>query len=175
MDLKVADQAWIATALLHREEPARDDFRLEEILGRAAREFGFPKHERTGVWQHIVGHAVASNPPSPARHRMLTKTQRGRRRLFRTGDPVAPGRDGKVMPLRDDIPAKYHALLDWYESEYNRGASGRRAGIASAPSAFLAFVGLIPAYDLHRMEAAIEQDSERIEDDPARSEGQDVA
>lgn len=164
MDIKVADQAWIATALLHRERPERTDFRLGEIIARAAREFGFPQTERKGVWQHLVGHSVASNAPTPARHRMLTKTGRGRRRLFREGDAVNPERDGKVVPASEDIPTKYQPLLFWYQSEYNQKlAKPQGPAGGSSPAAFLAFVGLIPAYDLKVMEEVIERECERIE------------
>src|SRR5205085_7010490 len=33
--LKVADEVWIAVALLHREHPERGDFTIEEIVDRA--------------------------------------------------------------------------------------------------------------------------------------------
>ena len=164
MDIKVADQAWIAAALLHREQPERSDFQLREIIGRAAREFGFPPTERKGVWQHLVGHSVASNAPTPARHRMLTKTGRGRRRLFRDGDPVNSERDGKITPAAEDIPTKYQSLLAWYKSEYNhKRVEPQGSAEGSSPAAFLAFVGLIPAYDLKVMEEVIERECERIE------------
>lgn len=164
--IKVADQAWIATALLHRENPGRQDFKLREIIERAAREFGFPRNMRKGVWQHIVGHSVASNPPTPARHRMLTKTGRGRRRLFRDGDAVSADRDGKTTPAAEDIPTKYHPLLAWYQAEYNRNGMKTRCSAGdSSPAAFLEFVGLIPAYDLKVMEEIIERECERIEDE----------
>ena len=52
---------------------------------------------------------------------MLTRTGTGRRRLFRPGDPEHPDRQGgKVLPLREELPEKYHYLLDWYETEYAR-------------------------------------------------------
>jgi hypothetical protein len=37
-ELKVADETWIATALLHREHPERDDFAEQEIVARARNE-----------------------------------------------------------------------------------------------------------------------------------------
>src|SRR5437879_7267058 len=40
--LKVADEVWIATALLHREHPAAPDFSIDEIVDRARRE-GLPR------------------------------------------------------------------------------------------------------------------------------------
>ena len=50
---------------------------------------------------------------------MLFETEKGRRRLWKPGDPVDPKRIGaKTTPLRSEIPAQYHSLLDWYESKY---------------------------------------------------------
>jgi hypothetical protein len=43
------------------------------------------------------------------------------RRLFRPGDASHPDRAGsKMTPTREDLPAEYHYLLDWYSSEYVR-------------------------------------------------------
>jgi hypothetical protein len=36
--LKVADEVWIATALLHKENPTRGDFTVAEIIERARAE-----------------------------------------------------------------------------------------------------------------------------------------
>jgi len=55
---------------------------------------------------------------------MLVETEKGRRRLYREGDVAWPGRTGKVTPRRDQIPAKYHALLDWYQKWARRSDSG---------------------------------------------------
>jgi hypothetical protein len=46
---------------------------------------------------------------------MLFETAPGRRRLFRTGDTYNPAREGaKSVPAADELPARYHNLLDWY-------------------------------------------------------------
>ena len=37
-ELKVADEVWIATALLHREHPESPDFTVDEIVERAKKE-----------------------------------------------------------------------------------------------------------------------------------------
>jgi hypothetical protein len=112
--LKVADEVWIATALLHREHPKRSDFSVDEIRRRAARESG-SQELRPGVYVHIVQHCVANRPPNRGRYRMLLETSPGRRRLFRTGDAYDPAREGaKIVPAREDIPAEYTSLLDWY-------------------------------------------------------------
>jgi len=113
--IKVADEVWVATALLHREHPERCDFKLEEIVERAAQEAG---HEplRPGVYVHVVQHCVANRPPNPGRYRMLFETAPGRRRLFRKGDIYHPAREGsKVTPDPNDLPRAYGELLRWYD------------------------------------------------------------
>jgi hypothetical protein len=154
----VADEAWLATALLHREHPEAEDFSLDEIRDRSLKEF---HDRRPGVWQHIVSHCVASNPPNPAQYRMLHSSARGRRRLYRRGDPVHPDRRGKEHPEKRDIPEHYHALVDWYLAEYNR--NGAPSPGSSNPAVWLGFVGLIPAYDLQKMSEAIASACERVD------------
>jgi hypothetical protein len=126
--VKVADEVWIAAALLHREQPKRADFTIAEIVERAREEKLSPRL-RPGVYVHAVQHCVANRQPNPGRYRMLVETQENRRRLFRPGDPYHPGREGaKTAPARADIPAEYHELLDWYHEQYAR----RRARRAEA-------------------------------------------
>jgi hypothetical protein len=118
-DIKVADEVWIATALLHREQPTAADFSLKEIEQRLARE-DIAGGVRPGVYPHISVHCVANRPPSTGRYRMLFETAKFRRRLFRHGDVAHPKRaGGKDRPDRDEIPAKYGPLLDWYEQDWN--------------------------------------------------------
>jgi hypothetical protein len=158
LNILVADEAWLATALLHRENPNAPDFSLGEIRDRAVREF---HDNRPGVWQHIVSHCVASNKPNPAQYRMLHGTGRGRRRLYRPGDPAHPARKGKIHPEKRDIPDRYRSLVDWYLSDYIRRRNP--ASGSSSPSVLLQFVGLIPAYDLQKMSDAIRSGCERID------------
>jgi len=113
----VADEAWIATALLHREHPDRKDFTTKEIVRRAERMSG-PEPLRHGVGHHVSYHAVAQKKPNPGRHCLLFETARGRRRLFRPGDPRHPERQGKELPRRDQLPPAYRSLIDWYRTEY---------------------------------------------------------
>lgn len=116
--LKVADEVWIATALLHRENPEREDFTVAEIVERARKEKLSPAL-RPGVYVHAVQHCVANRPPNPSRYRMLLETGGNRRRLFGPGDPYDPGREGaKITPARENIPVEYHELLDWYHQDY---------------------------------------------------------
>jgi hypothetical protein len=115
IDLKVADEVWIATARLHQEHPELPDFSIEEILERVRRENLYGSL-RPGVYVHVVQHCVANRPPNPGRYRMLYETSQGRRRLFRKGDPEHPDRkDAKSTPARDDLPYGYSGLLTWYE------------------------------------------------------------
>lgn len=112
--IKVADEVWIATALLHREEPSRPDFTMEEIRARVQKE-GLVTPVRPGVYVHIDQHCVANRPPNPGRYRMLFETSAGRRRLFRKGDPYHPQREGsKVTPFPEELPEDYVTLLGWY-------------------------------------------------------------
>jgi hypothetical protein len=116
--VRVADEVWIAAALLHREQPGRADFTLKEIDARLSRE-GIAGEKRPGVYPHLSVHCVANRPPNGGTYRMLFETAPSRRRLYRRGDPYHPKREGgKTAPDRDEIPVKYHALLDWYEREW---------------------------------------------------------
>jgi hypothetical protein len=116
VDLLVADEVWIATALLHREQPGREDFSVQEIVGRAVAE-NITGTLRPGVEVHVRYHCVANRAPKPARLRMLYATDNGRR-LYREGDARHAGRTGKITPDPDDLPERYRFLLDWYRREY---------------------------------------------------------
>jgi hypothetical protein len=116
--IRVADEVWLATALLHREQPDRADFTLKEIEARLRQE-NLSGTVRRGVYPHLSVHCVANTRPNPARYRMLFSTGASRRRLFRPGDPFDPGRaGGKILPRRDEIPARYHVLIDWHEAAW---------------------------------------------------------
>jgi hypothetical protein len=112
--IKVADEVWVATALLHRENPSRPDFTSQEIVARAARE-AIIDQRRPGVYVHAALHCVANRPPNPGTYRMLYETRPRHRRLFRMGDPYDPRREGgKIVPEADEIPLRYADLLTWY-------------------------------------------------------------
>jgi hypothetical protein len=118
-ELKVADEVWIATALLQRENPATTDFTIEEIVTRARRE-ALSNPFRPGVYVHTVQHCVANRAPNRARYRMLLETSQGRRRLFRKGDCYHPAREGgKITPNKEDMPHGYDGLLGWYQEWSN--------------------------------------------------------
>ncbi|HZE36821.1 MAG TPA: hypothetical protein VE482_10010 [Candidatus Eisenbacteria bacterium] len=118
--IKVADEVWVATALLHREHPEREGFTPDEIMRRVERE-AIHGRLRPGIHQHAIQHNVANRPPNPGRYRMLYASGK-MRRLFRAGDDYHPDRAGsKTTPTREQLPAEYHYLLDWYASEYVSG------------------------------------------------------
>jgi len=117
-ELKVADEVWLVTALLHREQPERADFTVAEIVERARQE-RLTSELRPGVYLHANLHCVANRPPNPGRYLMLVETGPNRRRLYRPGDPTHEARRGaKTTPVRSAIPVRYHPLLDWYAREY---------------------------------------------------------
>lgn len=131
----VADEVWIATCLLHREQPERQDFAIGEIVERAARE-GLHVRRRPGVYVHVVQHCVANRPANPGRYRMLSETRRGYRKLFVPRDGWHPDRnDGRTRPAADALPEDYRDLLAWYER-----FSGEEKGHAVDP--ILALRGL---------------------------------
>lgn len=116
--LLVADEAWCALALLHRENPGRESFTAREILDRVKAERLSPEL-RPGIQAHIYLHNVANLEPNSARYRMFYKLPGGDTyRLFRPTDVAHASRKGKMKPSRENFPAQYHYLLDWYSNEY---------------------------------------------------------
>jgi hypothetical protein len=122
VDIPVATETWIATALLHREHPERDDFTIQEIIARVQAE-NLTGSLRPGVGVHASTHCVANREPRPARHRMLYATGKRTRRLFREGDEADLQRTGRITPEPESIPARYRYLLDWYSNEYSKLAN----------------------------------------------------
>ncbi len=118
--VKVADEVWLAAAILHRRHPDRTDFAIDEIMAAAesANVTGMPL--RPGVKVHVYQHCVANKAPNPGRYRMLYETSSGRRRLFRPGDPCHPSRTtGKAVPAQDAVPMEHRTLIDWYHDEFS--------------------------------------------------------
>lgn len=120
--VKVADQVWIATALVLREDPEREALAASEIVDRVRQEFG---QVSPAVHAHVYQHCVASKRPNPARLRMLVQTLQRKYRLFRPGDSYHPDREGgRTAPDVKETPEKYLALLEWYRTEYAPEAKG---------------------------------------------------
>jgi hypothetical protein len=121
-NIKVADEVFVAAALLHREHPEKEDFTISEIVDRAERENLFGQL-RPGVSVHAYQHCVANRSPNSARYRMLYETPNNRRRLIREGDDVHPKRAGKIFPNPEDLPPQYHELITWAKERFGKGGS----------------------------------------------------
>ncbi len=126
--MRLADEVWIATLMLHQLYPERSDFAIEEIVefARSAKELRALGPLRAGFYVHVVQHCVANRPPSPGRYRMLLETSPGRRRLFRMGDGYHPQREGgKISPRPEDLPENwFRGILAWYR-DWCASAAGR--------------------------------------------------
>lgn len=116
--VKVADQVWAVTALLHRAHRDREDFEVAEVMARARQE-PISRPLRPSFHVHLIQHCVANRPPNPGRWRLLVETGPGRRRLYRPGDTYDPGREGsRTLPQSADLPPEYRDLLTWYRRDY---------------------------------------------------------
>jgi len=148
----LANEIWIATATLHRENPAREDFFTSEIREKVLELF---RDHRPGVQPHVSYHCVANKPAKPANHRFLFQPGPKRRRLFdeRT-DSFDPSRaSGAVIPKEEELQLKYLSLLDWYRREFRKepatenrpqnptSAMDVRAKIKSLSQEQLAYIG----------------------------------
>lgn len=139
IEVSCAVEVFLATALLHRERPERNDFTIQEIVNRAARE-SVNGEMRSGVNVHASQHCVANRAPNPAKHRMLFATGKHTRRLLLPGDAIHEGRTGKIFPETDDVPEKYLPVLEWAKERYQGGVpslkgsgNGRSGDAASTP------------------------------------------
>jgi hypothetical protein len=122
--IKVADEVFLATALLHRENPAHQDFTISEIVERAEKENLFGEL-RPGVRVHATLHCVGNRPPNPGRYRMLYATGDRTRRLILASDEFHHDRKGKIFPDPENVPSQYHELIDWAKQRYGTAAAGQ--------------------------------------------------
>jgi hypothetical protein len=120
-DVSCAVEVFLATALLHREQPGRADFTIQEIVNRAARE-NIAGETRSGVNVHASQHCVANKAPNPSRHKMLFATGKHTRRLLQPGDMIHAERIGKIFPDPDEVPERYQPVLEWAKARYEHGA-----------------------------------------------------
>jgi hypothetical protein len=134
-EITCAAEVFIATALLHQEQPGRSDFTIKEIVNRAARE-DITGETRPGVNVHASQHCVANKPPNPARNRMLFATGTRTRRLLLSGDETHPERTGKIFPDPGDIPAKYFPLLEWAKKRYEDSSIGAGPRFSASETGF---------------------------------------
>lgn len=138
LDISCAAEVFLAMALLHREQPDRADFTIQEIVNRVSRE-RLHGDLRSGIHVHASQHCVANRAPNPAKHRMLFATGKHTRRLLLPGDEVHPDRTGKIFPAEEEIPSQYRELLDWAKSRYRvREATDKPEGMMIEPKGWLA-------------------------------------
>ena len=112
----IADEVWIACAMLHCENRKRQSFKKEEIVGKIRLEFGSvkPAHD-----VHLSLNCIANKLPNPANYKLLYLCDDGSLRLFNEyTDKAHPERRGKVRPVKDELPQKYHYLLEYYDFAY---------------------------------------------------------
>ncbi len=119
--VRIADRIWIAAALLQKGHPSRASFSKSEILESLKTESLAAGVERGTLNAHLDQHLLANRPPSSGKYRMLFETTDGNLRLFRPGDYTHPARfqmrtPSKLIPRPQEIPQRYHYLLDWYET-----------------------------------------------------------
>src|SRR5215467_8224143 len=112
VEIKVADETFLAAALLQQEHPERSDFTISEIVERARKE-NLSGVLRPGVRVHATLHCIANRPPNPGRYRMLYATGEHTRRLLLSSDDVHPSRTGKMFPGPEDVPPQYRELIEW--------------------------------------------------------------
>ena len=113
IEISCGDEIWIATALLTKERPDDPDYSVEDIMARAVQE-NIHGSVRKGLEGYARVHCCANKAPSPSALKMLYATGRNRRRLYRTGDESHPGRTGRSIPVKTEIPEAYHELVDWW-------------------------------------------------------------
>jgi hypothetical protein len=122
--MKAADAVWVAAAMLQRERGPEADMSVAEIVDKAAELNGFARATlQTMASQHLV----ATARPSPDRYRMLTAVGRGRRRLYRPGDPADPRRTGPVHPVAEELPDEFRPLIKWYLNECSESSDRMEA------------------------------------------------
>ena len=119
VEASCAVEVFLATALLHREHPAREDFTIQEIVNRVARE-NLTGTLRSGINVHASQHCVANKPPNPAKHRMLYATGKHTRRLALPNDIAHEDRTGKIFPDVADVPEAYRPVLEWAQKRFER-------------------------------------------------------
>lgn len=122
--LRIADEVFLVVAMLHKENPEREDFSTREILERAD-SLRLNGEVRKGFATHVSSHCVANSKPNPDKERMLFATGHGRRRLLRKGDEVHHQRDGKIFPSLEDIDPVFHSIVIWAQQRFDSSGASR--------------------------------------------------
>jgi hypothetical protein len=121
--VKVADELFIAVALLTKEQPNKRSFSISEILDRAKKEgLGEHRSDQASLKQHAYEHAAANVPPGRGKYRLVFREKDNTIRLLEKSDHVHPDRNGKQWPEADEIPQKYTALVEWSKDRFAKGS-----------------------------------------------------
>jgi hypothetical protein len=122
-NIKVADELFIVLALLHREQPNKEAFEIREILDRARKEGLGEERDQRSLRLHAYEHAAANVSPRAVggKYRMVFRQRDNRIRLLSPSDYVHPDRHQKFYPNYEEIPVKYHELLDWAKQRCEKG------------------------------------------------------
>jgi len=113
-----ANAVWIATALLHKENPSREGIYTMEIFKKVKELYLCDSADST-IKTHISHHCVANAKPSPNAYRYLYRLSNGWYRLFKRNDNFHIDREnGKILPL--NLSEEYKYLLQWYYEFYNK-------------------------------------------------------
>lgn len=68
---------------------------------------------------------------------MLYEDSRGRKRLYRPGDPCHSERaNGKIHPDKQDLPPAYQSLVDWYDAIYSKQSATASSTPVTVPHQF---------------------------------------
>ena len=118
--IRVADEVWIATALLHRERPRETDFSLKDIEARIERE-GLAGETRGGIYPHLSVHCVANRAPNGGTYRMLFETAPCAGGC--SGPAIPTIRNGKAERRRPTLPTFPRNTIDCWSGTT---ASGHR-------------------------------------------------
>jgi len=125
------------------KNPERKEFQKKEIFEKVI-ELGLLNATESTLSTHISSMCVANRPAQPDTHRKLYRVANGWFRLFRPGDDYHPSREnGKIEPLSDQIPEKFHNLLSWYRDEYCKSANPQKVSIQNLPFTRIETNGLV--------------------------------
>lgn len=121
--LTAASAIWVATAMLHKENPTRPSFTIPEIRQKV-HDQGLSTHAESTIMTHIMAHCVANAPLNQGTpHRKLFRVDEALYRLYHDGDLCDEDRlNGKTNPQLETLPPEYRELVTWYTKEYSTGA-----------------------------------------------------
>jgi hypothetical protein len=123
--MTIANTVWLATALLHQENPDAAGFTYDVLLKKVGQLD--PSLNPRSVNTHLSTHCIASKKANPMALRFLTENPDGTLRLYRPGDPCHPTREGgRTAPKPHSIPEEYRHLLHVEQSSPPRSAAHTR-------------------------------------------------